>query len=91
MPPCTQTIFWRFLDLPAKISWKQYERMKKLIVEDNIDEKTCLPHKVSFEGGINRPVQINKSDTFRCKGWKIRYKEDWENVWPSWYHGNNKM
>lgn len=84
VPPCTESVYWRFLDFPAHISWKQYNRMKALIV-DQLD-RDCNQASIAHNGGINRPVQRFRGDIWRCRGWKVKYKEDWPNYWPDWYH-----
>lgn len=84
VPPCSETVYWRFLDFPAHISWKQYNRMKALIT-NQLDDN-CQRSSIAHNGGINRPVQRFRGDVWRCKGWKVKYEEDWENMWPESYH-----
>lgn len=89
-PPCSQHVIWRFLDLPGFLSWKQYHRLQKLVLEQ-VDEKSCKPVKVAYNGGINRPLQTNNYKTWRCRGWSIKHEEDFINAWPANYHGSKRL
>ena len=94
MPPCTNRVVWRFLDLPLHVSKKQLERIQSLIKEQK-DEK-CKPNRVAFNGKVNRPIQkIDKQEVFCCTSanWKFsRVKDDdseWKDRmrdWPDNYH-----
>lgn len=90
VPPCSERVDWRILDLPMQISRNQSYRMKKLLL-DQVDPKTCRRSTRAYRGGVNRPLQDdNNNDRAWCcdsGDWKPDDPKEWRGKFPRGYHG----
>ena len=87
-PPCNQNVHWRVQDLPMKISYDQYLRIRNVLL-DQKDEK-CRNSSKAYKGGVNRPIQETTQKVWRCRhnNWKVRFPKKWCGKWPKDYHGS---
>lgn len=53
--PCTDKVQWRFLDLPMNISFQQFKRLHKVLL--NQRDENCLRTSKAYQGSVSRPVQ----------------------------------
>ena len=86
-PPCTKDVYWRFQDLPMKISHDQYLRIQRIILDQK--DENCRRASKAFNGGVNRPIQKTTQHVWRCtaKHWDVKYPEKWCGKWSEDYHG----
>jgi len=89
VPPCTERVRWRVLDLPMQISQKQSSRLKSLLLEQ-LDED-CKKSTKAYKGGVNRPLQDSKNNfvPWCCDSgdWDPKYRKEWKGKFPRGYHG----
>jgi len=69
VPPCSERVDWRVLDVPMKMSHQQYERIKKILLEQL--DTNCAPSSIGYNSNFNRPIQKYKGDIWCCS------EEDW--------------
>lgn len=89
-PPCQEGVVWRFLDLPLHISIKQYNRLRRVLLSGDQRDNQCRRSSKAYEWTVNRPLQWNKNEIFRCTGfaWSPKYPEQWCGKWDESYHGS---
>jgi len=84
-PPCFQDIHWRVIDVPMKISMKQYFQLKRLMF-DHVDPDTCKKTSTHYEESNARPVQAwTEGNVYRCK--RSDYMSDMERKEAGSNHG----
>jgi hypothetical protein len=84
-PPCFQDIHWRVIDVPMKISMKQYFQLKRLMF-DHVDPDTCKKTSTHYEESNARPVQAwTEGNVYRCK--RSDYMSDMERKESGSNHG----
>ncbi|KAL3793129.1 hypothetical protein HJC23_005631 [Cyclotella cryptica] len=59
-PPCTDSVLWRVMDVPVKISLEQLHQMQNILF-NNRNNNTCAFTSTHFKGGVARPI----TDTLR--------------------------
>ncbi|KAL3817136.1 hypothetical protein ACHAXA_009037 [Cyclostephanos tholiformis] len=75
-PPCFQGVNWRVLDVPMRISMRQYVQLKTLMF-DHVDPDTCQKTSTHFEESNARPVQPwTEGSVYRCR--RSDYASDME-------------
>ncbi|KAL3776324.1 hypothetical protein ACHAW5_009067 [Stephanodiscus triporus] len=75
-PPCFQGVNWRVLDVPMRISMRQYIQLKTLMF-DHVDPDTCQRTSTHFEESNARPVQPwTEGGVYRCR--RSDYTSDME-------------
>ena len=91
VPPCTEKVTWRFLDLPMQISHDQYLRVQKLILDQK--DEDCQRGSKAYNGGVNRPIFPATMTVWHCNGrmWRTRFPEHFCNKWPKHYHGAYRL
>ena len=57
-PPCTDSVLWRVMDVPVKISVAQLYQMQNILF-NNIDNATCTFTSNHYNGRVARPVSGN--------------------------------
>ena len=63
-PPCTDSVLWRVMDVPVKISFEQLYQMQNILF-NNIDNETCTFTSNHFNGRVARPVS-NALRYYKC-------------------------
>ena len=54
-PPCTNSVLWRVMDVPVKISFEQLHQMQNILF-NNRNNNTCTFTSTHFKGSVARPV-----------------------------------
>lgn len=57
-PPCTDSVLWRVMDVPVKISYEQLYQMQNILF-NNRNNETCAYTSNHFNGRVARPVSNN--------------------------------
>ncbi|KAL3816987.1 hypothetical protein ACHAXA_010107 [Cyclostephanos tholiformis] len=84
-PPCFQDVHWRVIDVPMRISMKQYIQLKSLMF-DHVDPDTCKKTSTHFEESNARPVQPwTEGSVYRCR--RKDYMSDMEREISGSNHG----
>jgi carbonic anhydrase len=84
-PPCFQDVHWRVIDVPMRISMKQYIQLKSLMF-DHVDPDTCKKTSTHFEESNARPVQPwTEGSVYRCR--RMDYMSDMEREISGSTHG----
>jgi len=66
-PPCFESVKWRVMDVPMRISDSQYDQLKKLMF-DHVDPETCRKTSSDYKGSNARPVQPYRGGGYyRCR------------------------
>jgi len=91
VPPCTNYVVWRFLDLPMQISHDQYVRVQKVLLDQK--NENCRRSTKAHMGGVNRPISPNKHRVWHCDGrkWRTRFPELFCDKWPKNYHAAYRL
>jgi len=91
VPPCKVDVIWRVADWPLTVSVEQVERMRKVLLNPIVEEDCSEGrNEVAFEGGVNRPVQVQNDKRLWCctrENWKPKYRwiyERFDDEYESW-------